>query len=345
MCLFGKKYVGLDIADGSLEVAMVKDAFGRGKVFSLGRTKIEVGIVEKGRIKDSAKLALAIEEVMAKAKPEAIKIKEINFGLPESQTFIRHAYLPVHNHKERQGLIEKELLENIPISKNDLIYSYRVLKETKEGIEILIVASRKEIVEEWLKFFKSLKLETKNLDIEILATFRDLFTNLPKEPVMVLDIGSTTTLVGIFDEHGLHYEYIINIAGNDFTQTIAKAMDLDFVKAEAEKIKSGLKSHNKKVVGALEIELAKITEEIKQSFVDYKTETGRAVAEIVLVGGSSMLIGLVEYFSKALGLTVEIGKARSVNEKTPLFYIEAIGLALRGIEKHWDRTDPDIPKI
>ncbi len=345
MCFFGKKSVGLDIADGSIEVVLVKSVLGRGKIESLGRVELGSGIVEKGRIKDPVKLTVAIKEVMAKATPKAIKAKEIYFGLPESQTFVHHFYLPVQNKKNKQNFIAKELSENIPIEQKSLVYSYRILSETKEKLEILIVASHKEVVSEWLQFFRSIKLEVKSFDLEILATFRNLFVNLPKEPVIVLDIGSSTTFVGIFDEFGLHYEYVINIAGNDFTKAVAEGLDLDIVKAETEKIKTGLKSKNKKVVGALETELNKIIEEIKLSLVDYKNESGKAVAEMVLVGGSSLLLGLPEYFSKALSLQVQVGKARLMSEKIPLFFIEAIGLALRGAEKNWGRTDPEIPKI
>ncbi len=345
MCLFGKKFVGVDVADSSIEVALLKDSFGKGKVVSLGRAELEAGIVEKGRIKDSEKLALAVKEALTKAKPKAIKMNEIYFGLPESQTFIHHFYLSTDDKNQRQVLIEKELAENIPIESKNLVYSYRILGETKEKVEILAVASKKEVITEWTQFFRNLKLEVKNFDIEILATFRDLFISSPAKPVVVLDIGATSTFVGIFDESGLHYEYVINTAGNDFTRAIAEAEEIDFPKAEIEKVRFGLKGRDKKVVGVLEKELNKIIEEVKQSIANYKTETGKEILEVVLVGGSSMLVGLVEYFSKALGLAVQIGKAKSIGEKIPLFHIEAIGLALRGIEKKWDKTDPDIPKF
>lgn len=345
MCLFGKKYIGLDVADGSVEVAMLKDGFSKGKVVSLGRVELEVGIVEKGRIKNSEKLALAIKELMSKAKPRAIKAKEIYFGLPESQTFVHHFYLPTQNKKDRQSFIDNELSENIPIERKNLVYSSRILSETKEKMEILVVAARREVILEWSQFFKGIKMEIKNFDTEILATYRGLFVDFPKKPTMVVDIGAATTFVGIFAEQGLCYEYVINIAGNNFTQAVAVSADMDFAKAEVEKIKVGLKGRTKKNTVALETELSKIAEEIKQSIGEYKTETSKDISGIVLVGGSSMLPGLSEYFSAALGLPVQIGKAKAVNEKTPLFYIEAIGLALRGIEKKWDRTDPNIPRI
>lgn len=342
MCFFGKKYIGLDIADGSIEAVLVKEAWGQAKLISLGRVILPSGLVRKGHIVDREKLAAAVKEVLSGAKPKAITKGELCFGLPESQTFLHHFYLPAADSKQKQELIEKELLENVPIEKNDLVYSYRILSTVNEKIEILVVASKREVVNEWLKFFKELKWVIKSFDIEILATFRNLFGSLPKEPVMLLDVGSSTTFVGIFDEFGLHHEYVINKAGDYFTAAIAKAADCDSPKAEDEKIKFGLKSRDKKVVKALESELDLIIAEIKQSLLAYQTENNKAIGSIVLVGGSSLLPGLSEYFSKALELAAEVGVARMYEGKMPLLYTEAIGLTLRRIERHWDKTDPDI---
>ena len=340
MCLFCKKYIGLDIADNTIEVALVSQSWGQTKLLSLGRVELENGVVKNGKIVNKEKLALAVQEVFKIAKPKAIKKGELCFGLSESQTFLHHFYITAKDHKERQIAIEKELEENIPITGKDLVYSVKILNEDKEKTEILIAATSQVVLNEWREFFKSIKLDVANFDIEILATFRNLFDNLPKEPVMLLDMGANTTYVAIFDQFGLHYEYVINKAGDIFNKVIAEALDIDLKKAEEEKIKFGLKSKSKKVVNSLQAELDEIIKSIKESLENYKNETGAMVAKVVLVGGSSLLLGLPEYFSKSLGIPVEAGKARLTKEKLPLFYIEAIGLALGKAEKHWDRTDP-----
>ncbi|MFZ2190427.1 MAG: pilus assembly protein PilM [Candidatus Magasanikiibacteriota bacterium] len=341
MCLFGKKYIGLDIADNTIEVALVSQSFGQTKLLSLGRIQLENDIVKNGRIKDREKLATAVKELFKNTKPKAIKTGELCFGLCEGQTYLHHFYTTAKDHKERQRAIEKELEESIPIISQDRVYSFRILNEEKEKTEILIAATNQTVLNEWRDFFKSIKLNVANFDIEILATFRNLFDNLPKEPVMLLDMGANTTYVAIFDQFGLHYEYVINKAGDIFNKVIAEVLDIDLEKAEAEKIKYGLKHKSKKVVNNLQTELDEIVKSIKESLENYKNETGATVVKVVLVGGSSLLIGLSEYFSKALGILVEAGKARLTKEKLPLFYVEAIGLALGKAEKHWERTDPN----
>ena len=341
MCFFGKKFVGLDIADTSIEVALVGKPWGQTKVLSVGRLELENGIVKNGKIVDKEKLGLAIKQVMNEAAPRPIKSKDICFGLSEGQTFLHNIYINAVDRKEKQRIIDEEIAENIPLNKGDLAYSFRVLNESKEKTELLIVATRQTVLNEWKDFFKSINLDVVSFDIEILATFRNLFDNLSKEPVMLLDIGANTTYVAIFDEFGLRYEYIVNIAGNDFSETFADVLGLTFQEAEVEKIKSGLRSSNSKVLEILQGQLDKILFSIDTSILNFKDKTNKEVKKVFLVGGSSLLIGLPEYFSKSLGISAEVGNSRLTKEELPLVYIEAIGLAMRKIEKRWDKTDPN----
>ena len=341
MCL-GKQAVGIDIADNSIEIAQVKMSFGKPKVISLGRVILADSIVEFGRIKNAEKLSLALKETLSLAKPHAIKIKDIVFGLPERQVFLSHFHLPPHERKKREAMILEEILVNIPVVEKDLVYSFRVLSENKDGLEILVAGSKKSVVFEWQDFFKKNSLNVKIFDIEMLAAFRDLFSALPEKPVCVIDIGTTTSFLGIFDKAGLRYERVINCAGNNFTSAVAQAEDLDAKKAEVEKIKFGLNSKHKKAAEALMAEVKYIAEEIKTTLAFFKKQNNIDVAEIVLVGGSSQLIGLDKYLAQILKLPVSIGSVSPVGKKAPLEYIEAIGLALRALDNSWDKKDPEI---
>ena len=343
--LFSKKAVGLDIADNTIEIAEVKGSGVGVKVLNLSRISLEPGIVERGRIKDEGKLVEAINKVFKEAKPKTITDRKVIFGLPESQVFLHNFILEPHSKKERRNLIENEIKTSIPIEESDLVYEFRVLRDDKKGVEVLVAGASKEVVREWLLFFKKAKIEVEVLDIEILASWRDLFQTLPKEPVCIVDIGASTSYLAIFDKDGLHHEQIISKAGNNFTANVATAAKLDEKKAETEKIKNGLKSKNKKVVEVLQKELDSIVKEVQISLDYFKKKTGSEVQKIVLIGGSSQMKGLDKYFEENLKLPVQIGSSKSANEKVPLEYIESIGLAMRGINNKWNDKDPAIPMI
>lgn len=348
MSLLNKKSIGLDIADRSIEVAEIKGAGLGAKVLNLSRIELEQGIVENGRIKDLDKLSLALQQVFKQAKPNAINNNEVVFALPESQVYVHNFTLtknPGKTGKKREEQIVDEIIHNIPLEEHDLVYSFKILKEEKDSSEVLAVAASKQVIWEWLDFFDKNKIQVKILDVEILANFRDLFFSMPKNPVLVADIGAHTSSLAVFDEQGLHYEYIIHIAGDDFTKAIAKALDCSEEKADQEKIKNGLKIKNKKAAKALQERVDEVVKEVKNTLEFYKRETNTTVTNMVLVGGSSMLSGLKDYFIKGLGLSVQVGTAESLNTKAPLEFVEAIGLARRALEKKWDKTDPILPLV
>jgi len=66
------------------------------------------------------------------------------------------------------------------------------------------------------------------------------------------------------------------------------------------------------------------------------------VEEIVFVGGSSKMRGLIEYFQKHLDIPIRLGSSAFLKGQSDLEYLESTGLALRAFDKKWNATDPDI---
>jgi len=218
------------------------------------------------------------------------------------------------------------------------------LVKNKERVEILVVAASREVVWEWQSFFQTLNLEVEFFDIETLAVFRDLFAKVPAQPVGVVDIGAVSTNISIFDQAGLRYSGSVPLAGDNLTQAFikpAKPKADDWALAEATKIKFDLtKTKDKKTAVALTKILDQIIQEIKGAFIYWQEQTGRPVQTVVLVGGSSQLSGLVEYFKNQLGLEVSLGVSRLLQSEIPLVYVEAIGLCLKALSKKQYKQDP-----
>jgi len=69
-------------------------------------------------------------------------------------------------------------------------------------------------------------------------------------------------------------------------------------------------------------------------------QNDKKVEQVILIGGTSQMPGLLEFFIKELNLTIKLGSAKSLNAKIPITYVEAIGLALRGLDNRWDEFQP-----
>lgn len=335
-----KNSIGIDVADRTIEVVELSKDGKDIKVVNTNRVKLKSGIVERGRIRNEKKLLEAVKKLFQKAKPNQILAKQIILGLPESQVYIHTFNLKSHDIKEREALVLKEAQTNIPIHENKLVFSYRELYKNRKEVGVILVASSSEVVSEWQNFFKKLDINIGLFGIEPIATFRGLSSKSFKKPVAIIDIGSATTHIAIFNKDGLLYSHSVNIAGFRLTQEVMNSLKKSEAEAEKLKIKEGLFKSKKATFNKLTKVLDLIIEDIKKTFAYFEKQTGEAVMEIILVGGSSKLKGLSKYFSKSLNTKIKIGKQDIFKSISSSFYIEAIGLALRTFDEKHDKNDP-----
>ena len=82
------KSVGLDISDTHIEAVELVGQGQNLQMTSQKRHSLPAGVIEKGMIKDRARLKSAIQQTLAEAQPQSIQTKSVIFGLPESQTYI-----------------------------------------------------------------------------------------------------------------------------------------------------------------------------------------------------------------------------------------------------------------
>src|SRR3989344_3896884 len=329
---FGEKSaVGLAISDHIIEVVELVVSE-KPQIRARGRVEIEPGVIVRGRIKDAKKLADFVKKAFDDAKPTPIKRGHIVMGLPEPQTYL-HVF---HTKSKTEEEITGEIILAIPIDKEELVCAWRVMHESPAGRQILAVATSRNAVEEWRAFCQSLGLSVDFFDIEILAIFRNVFQEFPKEPVCLLDIGGITTTISIFAEHGLEYTRSVYVAGGHITQEVATALKISLVDAEAKKKSLGLGDRGEPIFFALVRALEPIVREARGVIEYFTRSSGRPVKELVLVGGSSRMPALDEYLGTNLGIPVKVAGA-------PQTEIEAAGFALRALEGKWADIDPVIP--
>ena len=201
--ILAKKSVGIDISDGSIEVAYVT----RLKALSLGRVILEPGVVVDGRIRNEEKLALALKNALLSAEPRPIKTRRAIFALPERQVYSRVVKIQASLGGEREQKIREEARKNIPLDGDDLLYTYRVLSDG----EVLILAASRMVVREWQQFFHRLKITVHIFDIESLAIARSIFGRVRSTPVCLVDIGTHTTTIAVLDNVGLRYSHSLSV--------------------------------------------------------------------------------------------------------------------------------------
>lgn len=348
-----KNSVGLDIADRSIEIVQLNKSGRQVKLISLGRARLAPGIVERGQIKNAQKLAQVLDKVLSSAIPQAITARSLIFGLPEALVYTHVAQLKPGNQaqfkklssKDKDVFVRKEALKLIPLESSDLLLDYRVRSVDKGKLSLLIVGASRKTVAAWQNFFTDQNIDVV-FDIESLAIARGLFDKPLEAGVCVVDIGAITSMIMIFDPAGLRYSYQMGQAGRVFTQVIKRKFNNSYEEAEKLKLQSGLSDTDSEIYSALVNPVTKLVGEIKTMIKYYRRTTGMGIEEIVLVGGSSRLKGLAEFIEENIGLATRLGTAYLAQDKVTTsaryMYIEAIGLAWRGLVSKWERQDPEI---
>jgi len=341
MTSLSKKPIGVEITDSAIKAIQLEKNGEQAKILKLSEVILAPGIVEQGRIKNEERLIMAFEELFSKAKLGPVIEREIVFGLPENQLYVHTFKIKSHKKKERNNLVLKEIKASIPLEKENLLFSYKMIKK-KDKTEVLLIVAIKEAVLEWQGLFKKLNLEIMAFDVKSLAIFRTLFSEETKIPICTISIGATTTDIAIFDKTGLRHSHTINIGGKDFTKAIAKKLQIEFNQAEEKKQEVGLTDKSGQIFKVLDKILKPMIEEIKELLDYFEQTTKQKIKKVILVGGSSKLKRIVDYFNDNLSLIVKKATLGPFKKEMSLEHIESFGLALRNIDKKWAK-DISIP--
>jgi type IV pilus assembly protein PilM len=276
-------------------------------------------------------------------KETGIKTKESVFTIPDFSTFSTSFDIPQMTEDEMQSAIEFEARRHIPIPVSEVSLDYFVTDgepgKTGPGMKILLIAVPNEIIEQYRNIAESSGLDLKFLEAEAFSLTRALAKDY-KDPICLLDIGAQSTTINIADRSKLKVSFSSDIAGNNFTRAISKAMSTSFRKAEFLKEKHGLNSEEIKesllpLINLIIIEVEKILKDC------YKTEK-KEVKKSILSGGSSNLPGLKEHLASHFNKEIEIANPffnfsypkvlEEEIKKIGPSYSVAVGAALRNLK-------------
>jgi len=358
--LFKKPAFGLDISDYSIEVISLEGSMENPRLLAMGRTVLEPGIFEDGKILNKEKLTESLKKLVANPKFGKIKhplcgYPKFIFALPESKSYIHIFELPENLKKsEVLELVKSQASQTFPYPLADLYFDFQISDN-----EILLIAAPQKIVNDYLGVFKDCNLIPAALEIESLSLARALIEN--SKPVLIADIGARTTNLSVFDpirnnisngagKKQLRLSFSIPIAGNGFTQALSEKLNVPQKTAESLKKEIGLdpKYQEGRVFLILQKEIQGIIEEINKIEGYFGQKTGKNIEKIILAGGSAALPRLPEYLAENLEKPVAIGdpwvkinidilKRKEYFEKAlevnPVIYSTVIGSALRGLSK------------
>lgn len=332
--------IGLDIGTKAVRIAEVRYGGSRPVLARFGRALLPAGAVEHGEVQDPELVASTVAVLW---KQLGLKGHTAHVGVANRHCVVRVVDLPVMSRADLAEAIRFQAQEQIPIPLADAVMDFEVLDEVggPEGHRmqrVLVVAAERATIDPLLRALSSARVDAQTLEFNAYPLVRCLSANGNGDGYaddsrsgahVIVDVGAGVTNVVVHHGGKIHFTRILpNFGGDEFTSAVAAALDVADDEAERLKRRAAtiLRKRAKAVLGrepltdpsSEEMAAANVIEPLLDRFVtevrgsiDFFLSQHDAfqLRDVVLTGGGSLLGGLAERLSAALGVPVEQGHA------------------------------------
>jgi type IV pilus assembly protein PilM len=299
--------VGVDIGSHSVKVCQLRRTNKAYSIVSLGSAILPEGAVDDGALNEPEVVASAISNLFKNLK---IKKKKVGISISGYSVIVKKVNLAVMSEKDMEEHIMSEAEQYIPFDIQDVYLDFQNLKTNtadRERTDVMLVAAKKEIVDDYLEMLDSIGLQVNIVDVDGFALENTYEYSVSKvENVALIDIGASKMNINIISGGMSVVARDIVVGSRQLTEQIMGQLDLDFEEAEA--IKLGAASAGEQQQELEEIFSSVCTQwvlEIKKAIDLYRSNYPEApLAKLVLSGGGSKVAGLCDYLSQETGIEV-----------------------------------------
>ncbi|MDI6784366.1 MAG: type IV pilus assembly protein PilM [bacterium] len=343
-----KTLLALDIGSNLVKAIQIKSA-------KQGWTLENIGFAEVPATVSQAKgdaAATGLGSVIRTAiMNSGSRVKDVVTSISGEAVIVRYISFPEMSDTELANAIRWQIEEHIPYRLDDINLDYHKLgvsqKEGTKKIDVLLVAARKDLVNERINLLKSIGLNPAVVDVDAFAVFNAFEANYefkPDEVVALVNIGAQSTNIIICQNQVSLFARDISLAGNSITQQLASKMGISFADAEKLKVEEGtilpaigesakeeitdvkvaIRDTVEKITGeklsgderarkisdTIRVPLQNLVTEIRRTLQFFENQQyGKPVNRIVLSGGTAKLENIDSFVHDRLGLPTEIFNA------------------------------------
>lgn len=315
MNIFSKQVVGVDIGHASVKVVGLE--LGRvPRLVGCKEITVDPKYLQKEGFTDPALIGQAIKDALRSAAPRPIKAREAYCNISELQVFRKIMDLPVTAGSNVLENVRLQASQYLPENPESMEMDYIVLNEDIKASkqQIMLVAAPQRILDQYVDVFAEAKLQLKAIEAKPEAVSRATISSNTKDAVAVVDIGSESTTVFLYDQGSIKVTSSFNVGGN-----VVKDQDTGELLEEDKQ-----KERIRHLAGGICDEIDHVVK-----FYLNHTQERQKIKEIHLSGGGSMLVGLQEDVQKQVEQKVCFSKSL-IN--LPAFcdrrFIGALGSAL-----------------
>lgn len=353
--IFTKKSnsIGIEINPQKINIAQIVKQGQQHKLLKNISADIPEGVYKDGEIVDALTLSELIKDTL---KDNKITAKNVTTAVPMREAIIR--IIPVPAELDEQELKDMVLVHEAgmylpyPREEVDLDYvklGYFMDEDGIEKVNVLLVATRKEVTDLYLEIFEQAELKLNVLEINSFALIRTIREQLrqfgSKEAVVLVDIEFDSTEIAIVVEGVPQFSRTVPMGTFQMIAAFAHAMglpidnesdvlqEIDLMSAFQDSTNSEESPMAAGISAVLKV-LGELTDELGRSINFYLNQSeDLEIAQLLLAGPGAAIGQIDEFFTQRLNLpTMQVDPvvalALETNQNITLDHRSGLGIVL-----------------
>jgi type IV pilus assembly protein PilM len=309
----GGSCVGLSIGASSVKVVQLKQTGKKSKnsppqwiLDKYAAVQLPELSTEHREIVNSVGVVQAIQSVLDHAQ---IKSKEVCSALAGSGLIIKNLTIVVTDMKELQDQVFWEAEQYIPFDISEVVIDFQVVSKGKENqVEVILVAVKKDYLEQYMSVIEEADLVPKIMDAEVFAlqnAYESNYESNTTEAMLLADIGAVSTKIVICAGGIPYLTKDASFGGSMITQEIQRELNLpSAIDAETLKVSGNLPHEVSEIVARM---CHVLGTELKKS-IDFYTASslGPPIIGVLISGGGSRAVHLAKIIEDYTGLPTQM---------------------------------------
>jgi type IV pilus assembly protein PilM len=309
---------GLDIGSSAVKVVELVPGKSGHALKSFGIVDLPRDVISEGSVRQPAVVTDAIRECVQKA---GITGSSAVISVSGRDSIVKRVPLPKVSAKELADAIYLEAEHHIPFAIDDVFLDYQVMGESANSMSVLLVATKKVKVLEYVSVVEDAGLEASVVDLDAFAIQNQYELGVPgegAEAVALIDIGASVMKTNVIHGGASVFARDVPFGGNNYTDAIAQRLGIPVDRAEAAKRGHEVGVNWDDLVPALESVSRELSLEVQRTF-DYFASTAESerIGKIVLSGGCAKLAGIEDFLASSWGVPVELARPLAAVDRPP----------------------------
>jgi type IV pilus assembly protein PilM len=305
-----KDLIGIDIGSTAIKLIMLKGAKGSYEVEHLGIAPLPSEAIVDNSLMDTSAVVDALKTLFNGLG--IIKLKDAASSVSGNSVIIRKISLAAMSPEALEDEIQWEAEQYIPFDINDVNIDFQVLEPDDTDpskMNVLLVASKKDIINDYLSVFAEAGLKLVLVDVDAFAVqnaFELNYESSPEDVYALVNIGASMMNLNVVRGGVSLFTRDVQVGGGIYTEEIQKKMGLSSDEAERLKV-SATASSSADLLDSITRVNDTLSMEIRRSLDFYNSNAVEGkISKVLLSGGGCKTFHLLEAVAARLNLPVEV---------------------------------------